>query len=141
MDTGESAAERQVFAFAGTCLLVIMAIVGAVFLVAGGRAVAEENRSAGVFPAQVLVARKAPDYEVAFAGPDGVVRADVTSGNKHRYRVGDRMDVRYWPDQHRIERADDGARFAVGFGALLVVVGLGGAGYRVVRARRRRMPA
>ncbi|WP_146060534.1 hypothetical protein [Amycolatopsis sp. CA-128772] len=138
---GESEAESRVFGYVGIFLLVFLAIVGAVLLVAGGRAVADENRSAGVFPAQVLVAQKAPSYEVAFTGPEGVVRADVTTGNKHHYQVGNRMDVRYWPDQHRVERAGDGARFSVGAGAVLVLLGLGGAGYRLVRTRRNRTPA
>jgi hypothetical protein len=139
MDMGESEPERQVFAYVGICLLVALAVVGGVFLVAAGRVVAEENRSAGVFAAQVLVVQKAPQYEVAFTGPDGLVRADVTTGNRDHYQVGSRMDVRYWPGEHRIEQAGDGARFLVGFGAVLVVAGLGGAGYRLVRTRRARL--
>ncbi|MEV6638616.1 hypothetical protein [Amycolatopsis sp. NPDC051371] len=141
METGESEADRRVFGYVGTWLLVIVAIFGAMFLVAGLRAVAVENRSAGVFPAQVLVAQKAPEYEVAFAGPDGVVRVDIKLGARDRYQVGSRMNVRYWPAEHRVERATDGARFLTAFGGVLVVIGAGGAGYRVVRARLRRKPA
>jgi hypothetical protein len=140
MATGESEADRQVFGYLGTCLLVILAIFGAVFLVAGIREVADENRSAGVFPGQVLVAQKAPEYEVAFTGPDGVVRADIKPGTRYRYQVGSRMDVRYWPAEHRVERATNTARFIVVFGSLLVAIGACGASYRLVQARRRRMP-
>jgi hypothetical protein len=140
METGESEADRQVFAYTGTCLLVILAIFGAVFLVASIREVTDENRSAGVFPAQVLVAQKAPEYEVAFAGPDGVVRVDIKPGTRYRYHVGSRMDVRYWPAEHRVERATNSAQLMIAFGSLLVVIGAGSASYRIVQARRRRMP-
>jgi len=140
MDTGESKADRQVFGYAGTSLLAILAIFGAMFLVPGIREVADENRSAGVFPAQVLVAQKAPEYEVAFAGPDGVVRVDIKTGARERYQVGSRMNVRYWPAEHRVERATSSARLFIVFGCLLVVIGTGGASYRIVRNRRRRIP-
>ncbi|MFJ1766817.1 hypothetical protein ACIOD2_41265 [Amycolatopsis sp. NPDC088138] len=138
MDTGESAAERQIFGYAGTSLLAMLAIFGAVFLVPGIREVADQNRSAGVFAAQVLVAQKAPEYEVAFTGPDGFVRADVKVGTRERYRVGSLVNVRYWPAEHRIERASSAARVFVVFGCLMVVIGAGGATIRIVLARRRK---
>jgi hypothetical protein len=93
-----------------------------------------------VFPAQVLVTRKAPEYDVAFTGPGGVVRVDVKTGTRERYQVGSRMNVRYRPAEHRVERATSSARLFIVLGGLLVVIGTGGATYRIVRTRRCRIP-
>jgi hypothetical protein len=141
METGESEADRQALGFAGTCLLAILAIFGGLFLAGGIREVARQNTSAGVFSAQVLVAQRAPEYEVAFTGPDGFVRVDINGGIRYRYRVGSRLDVRYWPAEHRVERATNAARYVIVFGALMVLIGAPAAGYRIIRARRRRTPS
>ncbi len=137
MDTGESEADRQVFGYAGTCLLAILAIFGGLFLAGGIREVARQNTAAGVFSAQVMVTQRAPRYEVGFTGPDGLVRLDVDLGFRTRYRVGNRVNVRYWPAEHRAEPATTGARYVIVFGALLTLIGTTGASYRIIRARRR----
>ncbi|WP_328646320.1 hypothetical protein OHS58_44955 [Amycolatopsis sp. NBC_00348] len=87
-------------------------------------------------PAQVLVPQKAPEYEIAFVGPEGVVRVDLNPGTRHRHQVGCRLDVRYRPAEHCVERRSDSARFTVAFGGLPVVLGTGGAVYRTFRIRR-----
>jgi len=141
MDTGESEADRAGFRYSGTALLAVLAVFGAVILGGAIREVARQNTSAGVFSAQVLVAQRAPRYEVAFTGPDGFVRLDLDLGHRIRYRVGNQVNVRYWPAEHRAEPATTGARYLILFGALLVLIGGVGAGSRIILDRRRRTPS
>ncbi|WP_410608018.1 hypothetical protein [Amycolatopsis sp. lyj-109] len=137
MDTGESEADRQVLGYAGTSLLVILAIFGAVIVAGGIREIARQHTAAGVFSAQVLVAQR-PHYEVAFTGPDGFVRMDAELDTYVRHPVGSRVAVRYWPVEHRAEQVTTGARAFIAIGALMLLAGTAGASFRIIRAVRRR---
>jgi hypothetical protein len=136
MEDWGSEAERRLFATAGTWLLLLLAIFGAVFLVAGIQGVVDESRAVGVFPARVVSEAGPSLHTVTVRGPDGLKRVNVAKYG--RRQIGSTIEVRYWPGGHRIEAATPTYRLLVVAGSLMVLIGGGGAGYRAARARRRR---
>lgn len=139
MATGGNEAEKQQFGVVGTTLLAAMAVLGAIFVVVGIQGVIDEGRSAGVFPARIVAVLKSPTYTVAFEGPFGARRMDVQKTDERgRRQVGETINVRYWPDTGRIRTVSAAPQLFLAFGIPIVVIGLGGVTYRVVRVRRRR---
>lgn len=135
--TGDDAG-KQLAGYVGAALLAVLAVIGAIMVVVGANGVADESRSAGVFPAQVVAVPGYPLYTVTFRGPRGAERMTLKKATRLRHQVGDVIDIRYWPDAGRIEPSTKSAPLFLAFGILVAVIGLAGTGIRLALVWRRR---
>lgn len=121
---------------------VVVLLAGLAVMGVGAALLADENRSAGVFPGRVLAVYVPGRHWVAdveFTGPDGrVTRATVEKG-KGRLQPGSEVSVRVWPGERRAALDHGASREAtIVVGGVVTLLGAGAGVVNVVRARRAR---